>query len=721
MNRNLKTGFFILLQLLSCTIVAQKNFLTLEEAVRQQFGKFYPTHLEALHWLPNSDQYVYLKNDTLYMEEPMNKKRTIMATKESLQQMGKITLAGMPQFHWMTQSTAWFEIDRKYYQVDFKNKNLILKNESPEGAENVEYSPVNGSLAYTKGNNVFIKTDSEIQVTHDPSNIVNGQSISRNEYGISKGLFWSPDGTTLAYYTKDESDVWDYPLTDYNTLPAKVKNIKYPMSGNLSEKVSLSVYRIPKKDEKKVAKSNLRLAITDEKGEYNDQFYITNIAWTPDSKDILVAWLNRGTNVMKMLRYSTTDGKLIKELFVEKDDKWLEPDQAPIFLPQQPTHFLWRSYQNNTGFHNYKHYDIEGNLLGEFSTPYEQLNTLTMDQNQVFIFCSTADAMGHLVVKGDFKLHKVQEINLGKGQHEVQVSASGKFILDQFNEVEIPNRVEVKSMDGKVVKTLLNAENPLQNYFVGKTELGTIKGHDGTLLNYRLIKPTAFDPSKKYPVLVYVYNGPHVQLVNGGYLAGGSLWMNYFAEKGYLVFTLDGRGSANRGKKFEQAIHRHLGSAEMEDQLAGVEWLRKQPFVDDARMAIHGWSFGGFMTTTMMLRQPGVFKCGVAGGPVLDWSLYEVMYTERYMDTPQENPEGYKENNLNNYIKNLSGPLLMIHGTDDDVVVMQHNMRFLKTCITNNVPIDFFAYPGHAHNVRGKDRVHLMHKILDYVEHELHH
>jgi dipeptidyl-peptidase-4 len=272
-----------------------------------------------------------------------------------------------------------------------------------------------------------------------------------------------------------------------------------------------------------------------------------------------------------------------------------------------------------------------------------------------------------------------------------------------------------------VVKTLLNAEDPLKNHFIGNIELGKITGHDGTALNYRLIKPTAFDPSKKYPVLVYVYNGPHVQLVNNGYLAGGSLWMNYFAERGYLVFTIDGRGSANRGKKFEQAIHRQLGNAEMEDQLAGVEWLRKQPFVDEGKMAIHGWSFGGFMTTSLMLRQPGVFKCGIAGGPVLDWSLYEVMYTERYMDTPQENPEGYKENNLSNYVKNLSGPLLMIHGTDDDVVVMQHNMRFLKTCITNNIPIDFFAYPGHAHNVRGKDRVHLMHKILDYVEHELHH
>ncbi len=720
-NPLIKT-FTIAFLFLPAILFGQKNNLTLEEAVRQQFGKFYPEHLEELQWIPNTEKYVYQKNDTLFVGEANNKKRGIFITKEAINNTGKIALTSLPSFHWTTDNAAWFLVDGKYYQIEFKNLNIQLVNETPDGAENTEYMPVTGNIAYTKANNVFIKTKTEIiQVTHDPISIVNGQSISRNEYGISKGLFWSPDGNALAYYTKDESDVWDYPLTDYNSLPAKVKNIKYPMSGNLSEKVSLNVYRTPKVDQMKVAKANTALDITDVTGKKNDQFYITNIAWTPDSREILVAWLNRATNYMRLLKFDAANGKLVKELFAEKDEKWLEPDQAPIFLSKNPTQFLWRSYQTSTGYHNYLHYDLDGKLLGEFATPYEQLNTLTMDESQVFIFCATQDAMNHTLIKGDFKTHKVQEISLGKGQHEILISSNGKYVLDQFNELQIPNRVEIKTTEGKVVKTLLNADDPLKNHQIGNIELGKIVGHDGTSLNYRLIKPTAFDPSKKYPVLVYVYNGPHVQLVNNGYLAGGSLWMNYFAEKGYLVFTIDGRGSANRGKKFEQAIHRHLGNAEMEDQLAGVEWLRKQPYVDEGKMAIHGWSFGGFMTTSLMLRQPGVFKCGVAGGPVLDWSLYEVMYTERYMDTPQENPDGYKENNLSNYVKNLSGPLLMIHGTDDDVVVMQHNMRFLKTCITNNIPVDFFAYPGHAHNVRGKDRVHLMHKILDYVEHELHH
>jgi dipeptidyl-peptidase-4 len=262
---------------------------------------------------------------------------------------------------------------------------------------------------------------------------------------------------------------------------------------------------------------------------------------------------------------------------------------------------------------------------------------------------------------------------------------------------------------------LLKSEDRLKNYNVGTTEIFNINANNGTSLYCRLIKPSNFDPEKKYPVVVYVYNGPHVQLVTNSYLGGSSLWMNYLAEQGYLVFTVDGQGSAHRGKEFEQIIHRQLGTQEMADQLAGVEWLKKQSYVNPARMAVHGWSFGGFMTTSLMLRAPGTFKVGVAGGPVIDWRLYEIMYTERYMDTPQENTEGYDLSNCTNRADKLQGKLLMIHGADDNVVVLQHNMRFLKACVDKKIPVDFFVYPGHEHNVRGKDRVHLMNKIITYI------
>jgi dipeptidyl-peptidase-4 len=301
----------------------------------------------------------------------------------------------------------------------------------------------------------------------------------------------------------------------------------------------------------------------------------------------------------------------------------------------------------------------------------------------------------------------------------VQLHETGQFFIDQYSSVTVPNKIDILSHDGRLIKSLLTATNPYAGKSIGKVELFTIPGSSGDQLHCRIIKPSNFDKTKKYPVLVYVYGGPHAQMVTNSWLGGASLWMNQLAEEGYIVFTLDTRGSANRGKKFQQCIHRQLGTVEMEDQLTGVNWLKAQPFVDASRMAVHGWSFGGFMTTSLMLKSPGTFKVGVAGGPVIDWSMYEVMYGERYMDTPQENPQGYQNANLTGFVKNLQGKLLMIHGMDDDVVVMQHNVNFLKACVDNKVQVDFFAYPGHAHNVRGKDRVHLMTKVIEYIKREL--
>jgi len=241
----------------------------------------------------------------------------------------------------------------------------------------------------------------------------------------------------------------------------------------------------------------------------------------------------------------------------------------------------------------------------------------------------------------------------------------------------------------------------------------TITGPDGTPLNARMILPTNFDPAKRYPAIIYVYNGPHVQLVTNSWLAGGELWMHRMAQLGYVTFSLDGRGSANRGFAFESAVHRRLGDAEVADQLAGVAFLKSQEFIDTARLGVYGWSYGGFMTTSLMSRpeSAGVFKCGVAGGPVIDWRMYEIMYTERYMDTPQENPEGYDKNSLFKYVDNLQGRLLMIHGSSDDVVLWQHSLRYIRECVRKGKQIDYFVYPEHPHNVRGKDRVHLFEKI----------
>ena len=290
------------------------------------------------------------------------------------------------------------------------------------------------------------------------------------------------------------------------------------------------------------------------------------------------------------------------------------------------------------------------------------------------------------------------------------LSNPGQVYCIDVNEFikNIKQTIEVKA------SFLEEIENPVANFEIGLISLSSVK-NEGIELYTRTYFPANFDPKKKYPVVVYVYGGPHAQMIQNKWLGGGNLWMAYMASKGYIVFTLDNRGYANRGLNFENAIYRQVGEVEMSDQLAGLNYLKGLDYVDTSRIGIHGWSFGGFMTTSLMTRQPGKYKVGVAGGPVIDWKYYEIMYTERYMDLPQNDPDGYKKNSLLQYAPDLSGRLLMIHGADDNVVVWQHSLLFLEKCVkANNANLDYFVYPGHEHNVIGKDRVHLYKKVSQY-------
>jgi dipeptidyl-peptidase-4 len=242
----------------------------------------------------------------------------------------------------------------------------------------------------------------------------------------------------------------------------------------------------------------------------------------------------------------------------------------------------------------------------------------------------------------------------------------------------------------------------------------TLKADDGKDLYCRIIKPSGFDPEKKYPVYFYVYGGPHSQLVSDSWLGAAGLFQNFMAQQGYVVFTMDNRGTANRGLAFEQSIFRNLGTIEVADQMKGVEYLKSLSFVDQNKIGLDGWSYGGFMVISMLLKNPDVFALGCAGGPVIDWKYYEVMYGERYMDRPSQNPDGYNNASLINYVSKLEDKLLIFHGTDDATVVWQNSLSFIKACIDEGKQVDYFVYPGHPHNVRGKDRMHLYGKIMSY-------
>lgn len=560
-------------------------------------------------------------------------------------------------------------------------------------------------VVYTLKNNLYYKTGSqEFAITKDKNpNIINGQSVHRQEFGIENGIFIAPNKQLIAFYKMDESMVEDYPIINWTTTPAEHQNIKYPMAGRKSHEVSLGIYNFKTKTQQFV---NI---------EGDKEQYLTAITWSPDSRYIFVGILNRAQNHLKMNQYDATTGQLVKTIFEEKNDKYVEPQHPLIFLPNSNTDFIWQSQR--TGYNHLFHYHTTKGLVAQL-TKGDWLVTEILGFNEKkkeLYFSSTKETpLERHLYSVNYQDKKIRQLTNTPGIHHAILNQNGEWIYDSYSNADTPRAINLINTQSLNSRNILTATNPLANYQKPEVRNITLNAEDGTPLYAKLILPTDFDTSKKYPVIVYLYNGPHLQLITNGFPATGNLWYDYMAQNGYIIFTMDGRGSSNRGLKFEQAVHRNLGTVEMSDQLKGVDYLKSLPFVDSQNMGIHGWSFGGFMTTNFMLNHPDVFKVGVAGGPVIDWNMYEIMYTERYMGTPQNNPEGYETANLLTKVQNLKGKLLMIHGVQDDVVVWQHSIKFLKAAVDKGVQIDYFIYPGHAHNVIGHDRVHLMQKVTDY-------
>ncbi|MFN6039912.1 MAG: prolyl oligopeptidase family serine peptidase, partial [Bacteroidota bacterium] len=446
-----------------------------------------------------------------------------------------------------------------------------------------------------------------------------------------------------------------------------------------------------------------------------DDHYLTNISWSPEEKFIFIAELNRDQNQMKFNQYDVATGAFIKTLFEESDEKYVEPLHPAVFIPGSLTQFIWQSRKD--GFNHLYLFDINGKQMKQLTSGNWEVLSLTgfdSKSEKIFFQSTISSPITKDFCSVNLKTAKVEKLTKGEGLHNSIVDAKGEWLIDEFINLNTPRKISLINIKSGKSTELLNAENPLSAYSLGKVKIFSIKNKSGTDLWCRMYLPVDFDSTKKYPVIDYLYGGPHHQEVLNTFNGSNNLWYQYMAQRGFIVFTLDNRGSENRGKAFEQATFRNLGTEEMEDQIEGVNYLKSLKYVDANRIGVHGWSFGGFMTTSLMTRKPGTFKVGVGGGPVIDWSMYEIMYTERYMDTPQTNGEGYKKSNLFQYIPNLKGKLLLIHGTVDDVVVWQHSLKYLKSCVDQNVQLDYFVYPGHPHNVIGKDRVHLMQKITDY-------
>jgi dipeptidyl-peptidase-4 len=700
-----------LLLLLSFSAKSQEN-LSLSESILGQYRQFYPEHYKQAKWLPGTDRLVYIGEDWKVIESinQEGQKETICSTKSLTEAVGK-PVPYIAEFYFSSPKELVFPVRNTFYKYNLETKKAEKLVQYHMDGENADLHRSSGKLAYTLANNLYVadeRNDSIPASCHEDPNIVAGQAIARSEFGITKGTFWSPTGKYLAFYQKDESAVHNYPLLDITVTPGRLHSIKYPMAGQSSEKAMIGIFNTEK---------NKGVYL---KHEIPNEAYLTNFGWGPNEKYVYVAIVNREQNHMWLNKYDAQSGDFVKTLFEEKHDKWVEPEYPVHFIPGTEE-FLW--FSERDGFMHLYRYDSEGQLKNKITAGSYVVKEIMgfTPSNEVILLCTDESGLNTNYRIADLDSEGSKLIPLEEGQHKGSYNPEKNMIYDSYSNLETPNLAQIVNLEGEQIKELINAKNPYEGkYNLGKTELLTLKSSDDKDLHARIIKPHNFDPNKKYPVLVYVYGGPHAQLVTNSWMGGASLWMHWMAtEKQYIIFTLDNRGSANRGLEFENGIHRQLGTLEMEDQLVGVNYLKNLPYVDADKMAVHGWSFGGFMTSSLMLREPDVFKVGVAGGPVTDWKFYEIMYGERYMDKPDENPEGYKKASLLNHVSKLKGDLLLIHGTVDDVVVMQHNLALVKAFVDEGILIDFFPYPNHPHNVRGKDRVHLYNKVLSYIDEQL--
>lgn len=709
--KNIKINTLIaLLLLFVINGFTQDQLLTLKDAVYLN-PQVMPKQMKQLQWMGNSSDFTWVDNNELIKSSALSDGKKAIVNLDDLnaafEDMNVDSVKKFPKISFVDDVNFNFTHKEKLFVFNTISKNMVFVNFYYENGKNIDVHNATNQIAYTVDNNLYVAVNNEqTQVTNDLNKgVVNGQTVHRNEFGVKKGTFWSPTGKYLAFYRKDETMVTDFPLVDIEPRIAEVDNMKYPMAGMTNEQVKLGIFNM-----------NTKETVFVDTGEPADQ-YLTCVTWDPSEEYIYIALLNRDQNHLKLNKYDAVSGAYVFTLFEEESDKYVEPEHPLYFLPSNPGQFIWMSERD--GYQHMYLYHTNGKLIKQLTSGnwvVTQFLGLDSKGKKVFFTGTKASPIEQNIYSVEINSAKIIRISPDHGTHKGYPSASGEYIIDGYSSTDIAREYKLLNGNGKLIRVIQENVDPLINYNLGETTIFTIPSDDGTDLYSRIIKPMNFDPTKKYPVFFYVYGGPHSQLVNDSWLGAAGIFQNYMAQQGYVVFTMDNRGTAKRGLEFEQAIFRNLGQLEVEDQMKGVEYLKSLDFVDPERMGVDGWSYGGFLTISMMLKFPGVFKVGCAGGPVIDWKYYEIMYGERYMDTPRTNPEGYENANLLNLANQLQDKLLILQGANDNTVVWQNSLSFIKRCVDEGIQVDYFVYPGHKHNVRGKDRIHMYEKIRMYFD-----
>lgn len=695
-----------------------KKSFTLEDLMwgGNNYANIMPKYYGTAFW---GDRLLKLDVDevsTLASNKGKTEKPRVLFTTDQLNaaidtaKYGKVYNLLYAQFPSGSKSEVYLQTSKLNLLYNWQQRKVVWSTERTPGAYANDMSHYSHNEAFVKDWNLYVKTaDGKThQVSTDGSRELQyGLSVHRDEFGIRKGTFWSPKGHLLAFYCMDQSMVTDYPLVDINHRVAQLAPEKYPMAGMTSHKVTVGVYN-PATDK----------TVYLQAGDPTDR-YFTNIAWSPDERTIYMFELPRTQDKAELVAYDAHTGARKGVLYTESNARYVEPCNPIQFLPWDATKFVMQTRRD--GYNHLYLFTADGRQLKQLTKgQFEVISVLGFNTKaKSIIYQSNQDnPIQYSNYSVNVATGKVARLDNGQGTHYAALSENGLYLSDRWSSPTTFRQYDLLGTTQPAAAVKLHADaDPWTAYNVPEISGGKIKAADGkTDLYYRLVKPVGFDPAKKYPTVVYVYGGPHAHNVEAAWHYLARPWEIYMAQRGYVIFVVDNRGSENRGFEFESCTHRHLGDIEMQDQLEGVKFLKSLPYVDADRIGVHGWSFGGFMTTNLMCSYPDVFKVGVAGGPVIDWKLYEVMYGERYMDTPQENPEGYASSSLLNKAKNLKGRLQIIVGYNDPTCVMQHSLSFLRACEDAGTQPDYFVYPGDGHNMMGHDMVHLHERITRYFD-----
>ena len=584
------------------------------------------------------------------------------------------------------------------------------------------FSPRGDRIAFVKKHDLYVvdvKSGVVRRLTRDGGETiynglldwVYGEELANR--ATSRAYEWSPDGKRIAYLRLDDGYVPEYPITDYLTTHVSLVHERFPQPGDANPVPSLHIVAVDNPLLQPTA-----IALDRKQVEY----FGPTFTWTPDGAAVCFLALNRAQTDVAVHRWSPRTG-IDHVLFIEHDPYWVNSLEPPQFL-KGGREFLWVSERD--GWQHVYLYTAEGKLERQITrgawmldkpvfqdAPLFQLNAAG---NWIYFAATNPDPRERQLYRIHLDGSGMERITSEPGSHTLNLSSDGRFLVDQFSTPDASAVARLLNSSGTPAATIDAPANHLADYALGQREYVELKAADGATLYAQLLKPANFDPTKKYPVIVDVYGGPHVQMVQKQWDAK-SLYEQLLAENGFLVWTLDNRGSWGRGHAWESVIFENMGKHELEDQLTGVDYLKSLPYVDASRLGIRGWSYGGYMTLYALTHAPDVFKCGAAGAPVTDWKFYDSIYTERYMRTPRENDAGYRSSSPLAYAPDLKAHLLIIHGTSDDNVHMQNTINFLNALINADKPYEFHVQPGQKHGFQGDEpRTYVDQRILDFFK-----